>query len=367
MTKDFNNGKLFSTEVAVFKTASENLFAIIGKEVFSLQNTIQYDKPFLNYEELISLMESRNIVIDDCDFAQKALSNISYYTLVNGYKNTFPIDALSERFVSPINFNELYTLHIIDSSLNSLLLKNILMIEHSLKSKVSYIVSKNFGVYTDVSDLSNRANGDYLNLRNYSSNNARNNILRSLKQALRDNARNNIVKHYENTKNHIPPWILTTTISFGLSIKWYTILKSSDKDYVCNAFIEDGRLPIEDKKEFLIQSLKLLREYRNIIAHGNRTFSTLMNSIIPKHQLLLLSNNILTESEYNSRIGQKDLVAIILIIAILLNDRYMTRNFINDLEYIFQPYLEITFSTKTIFEVFGLPSDFFDRIEKNML
>lgn len=91
-----------------------------------------------------------------------------------------------------------------------------------------------------------------------------------------------------------------------------------------------------------------------------------MNSVIPKRQLLILSNDLLSEDEYNSGIGQKDLVAIILILAILLNDSYMTANFIYDLEYIFRPYFEVTFSNKTIFEVFGLPNDFFERIENSL-
>lgn len=78
MTKVFDNDRIFSTEVAVLKTASENLLIIVGKEVFSLQNITQYDKPFLNYQQLITLMESRNIIILDYEFAKKALSNISY-------------------------------------------------------------------------------------------------------------------------------------------------------------------------------------------------------------------------------------------------------------------------------------------------
>lgn len=353
---------MFSTEVAVFKTASENLLIIVDKEVFSLLNITQYDKPFLSYQELISLMESRNIIIPDHNFAKQALSNISYYTLVNGYKNIFPIDEHTEKFIYPIDFNELYTLHLVDASLNSLLLKNILIIEHSLKSKISYVVSKNYGVYTNTEDMTNQTNGDYLNRRNYNNSSVRNNILRALKNSLTNDQRNNIVRHYEETKNHIPPWILTTTIPFGLSIKWYNILKSNDKEYVCNAFIPNSQLPVEKKKEFLSQSLKLLREYRNIIAHGNRTFSTSMNSIVPKYPLLFLTNNLLSEAEYNAGIGQKDLAAIILILIILLNDRYMASNFINDLEYIFHPYCDITFAGKTIFEVFGLPDDFFERI-----
>lgn len=327
-----------------------------------MQNTIQYDKPFLDYQSLIELMDSRNIIIDNPNFAQKVLSNFSYYTLVNGYKNTFPTDPQTERFLTPIMFDELYTLHIIDTTLNSILLKNILVIEHSLKSKISYIVAKNYGVYTDVTDLSNSSKDDYLCTKYYSRNNMRNNILRTIKKSLTDNTRNDIVRHYENTKNHIPPWILTTNIPLGLSIKWYSILKSQDKEYVCNSFIEGNLLSIPQKKEFLIQSLKLLKEYRNKIAHGNRTFSNSMNSIIPKTQLLLLSNNIISEDEYNSGLGQKDLMAIILVILILLNDPYMVTNFMNDIVSTFNPYKNIKFASKSIFEIFELPNDFIKRI-----
>lgn len=353
---------MVSTEVVVFKTTSENLFTIVGKEVFSLQNTIQYDKPFLDYNGMIQLMKSRNIIISDTAFAQRALSNFSYYMLVNGYKNTFPIDAQTECFLTPIKFEELYTLHIIDTGLNSILLKNILIIEHSLKSKLSFIIAKNYGVYTDVSDTSNSSTQDYLCSTHYTRNNIRNNILRKLKQSLTEHTRNNIIRHYERTKNHIPPWILTTNIPLGLTIKWYSILKSHDKEYVCNAFIDDNRLTPEQKKEFLIKSLNLLKEYRNIIAHGNRTFSNSMRCIIPKQQLLLLSPNLLSEHEYNSGIGQKDLMAIILTIIALLNDKYMVANFIHDILSTFSPYENLKFASKSIFDIFELPDDFMKRM-----
>ena len=52
-------------------------------------------------------------------------------------------------------------------------------------------------------------------------------------------------------KNHVPAWILVTNIPFGLTIKWYDILKSEDKTIICNEFISDDSLSIEDKKEFL--------------------------------------------------------------------------------------------------------------------
>ena len=58
------------------------------REVFSLiENT--YDKPFKTYNEMIEILESRNITVLNKEFAVQALSNFSYYSIVNGYKNTF--------------------------------------------------------------------------------------------------------------------------------------------------------------------------------------------------------------------------------------------------------------------------------------
>ena len=70
-----------------------------------------YDKPFKDYDELIKIMESRNIIISDISFATECLSDISYYALVNGYKDLFPCN--EDKFIYPIQFEELYTLYLI--------------------------------------------------------------------------------------------------------------------------------------------------------------------------------------------------------------------------------------------------------------
>ena len=47
-------------------------------------------KPFLNYEEQIkNLVERKGMVITDCKFAASKLENISYFALIDGYKNLF--------------------------------------------------------------------------------------------------------------------------------------------------------------------------------------------------------------------------------------------------------------------------------------
>lgn len=80
-------------------------------------NELTYDKPFKTYEELIEIMESRHIEIQNKNFAIQALQNFSYYGIVNGYKNSFLQIPGTDNFIPGTKFEELYTLHIIDSSL----------------------------------------------------------------------------------------------------------------------------------------------------------------------------------------------------------------------------------------------------------
>lgn len=329
-----------------------------------MANNIQYSKPFKTYEQQINLLISRNVVINDYDFAKNALSSFSYYTLINGYKNTFLLEAGTDSFIPNTNFKDLYTLHIIDSNLNNIILKNILFAERFLKTRLAYLISQNYGVYTDPYDMSNCNPDDYLFRDNYRAGYGRNNILKSIKESLTSPQANSSVVHYMQHKNHVPAWILVTNIPFGLTIKWYDILKSEDKTIICNEFISDDSLSIEDKKEFLKIAISLLREYRNKIAHGHRAFSIQGLPVLPKRQLLALSHEIITEAEYNTNMGKSDLFAVILSCFILINDRYVLANFYRDLQYTLEPYINAKMHDQSILEILGLPADILMRLDK---
>ena len=165
------------------------------------------------------------------------------------------------------------------------------------------------------------------------------------------------------TKNHIPPWILVTGITFGSVVKWYSIMKSADKEEVCNYFIPSTVLTIEEKKEFVIDSFSLLREYRNKIAHSSRTFNTSNLPVLPKKQLLLLSSGILSEEEYNRGSGKSDLYGVIIACIILLDDKYLMSNFLLDLIYTLRDYQDREMNVNPIFEILGIPVDIFEKLK----
>lgn len=316
---------------------------------------------------MIELMKSRNIMISDDSYAKMLLENYSYYSIINGYKNTFLQVANSDKFINGTRIEELHTLHLLDVSLNNILFKYIIYIEKALKAKISYLISENYGVYTDRSDPVNNNPDDYLYNRHYSnSSGKRDPILRKIKDCAINPRNNSSLLHYINTKNHIPAWILTGNIPFGLTIEWYNILKGNDKTNICTQFITTPALTLDEKKEFFIKALNLAKEYRNKIAHGNRTFSIMQLPILPKKATLLLSFGNLSEKEYNARYGQNDIFAIFIIILILLNDPYLLANFYTDICALFTPYSNnnIKFNGHSIFNVFGLPEDVLLRLDK---
>lgn len=326
-------------------------------------NNIKYDKPFKTYDELISIMESRNIAVPDHEFARRVLNSLSYYTLINGYKDTFLSVPGTDIFVPGTCFNDLYTLHLIDTNLNSIILKYILYIEKYLKSRIAYIVAEQYGVYTDPGDLSNNNPDDYLCRQYYSpSASGRNNVLYKIKNTLTQQKISKSVQHYLETKNHIPPWILVTSLTFGLMIKWYNILNVADKERICNDFLPTPDLSVSDKKEFVFVALKLLREYRNKIAHSSRTFNTEELPVLPKRQLLLLSSGILTKEEYNRGFGKSDLYGVILSCVILIDDNYILTDFLSDLIYTLKKYQSLRLAGKDIFAILGLPNDIVSKL-----
>ena len=97
-----------------------------------METTIIYDKPFKTIDELLELLESRNVIVTDRDFARKCISDISYYSLINGYKDLYPIDK-DDIFQVSVPFYEFYNLYRFDSLINNVIFKYIIFIEKSLK------------------------------------------------------------------------------------------------------------------------------------------------------------------------------------------------------------------------------------------
>ncbi len=320
-------------------------------------------KNFLTYKQQIQRMKKKNVLISDDNFAKEILNSISYYSIMNGYKDIFETyydeEDNIEKFTSKITLEDLHKVYIIDNALNNLLFKYIIYIENTLKTKIAYNVAMRFGEKQE----------DYLDFRKYVSSEPldRKNVINKVLDELNYNKNNHSVQHYKNNHSFTPPWIAVKALYFGTTLNWYKVLPMAikediSKEYFRYSLIQDK----EEQKEFILVVLNLLHEYRNNIAHGSRTFLSNVSCELSKNLLLkAVTTDVLTEKEFLNGFGKKDLFAVIVSIAILINDPAIFRQYLVDLATITFGYNDssLPLSPKgNIYQTLNIPEDYVEKI-----
>ena len=324
---------------------------LLEKGVFALVS-------FISHEEQIKRIQEKNITVKNIDFAKMVLSNVSYSSFMNGYKEIYQTNE-DGKFSYPIDFETIYTVYTVDCSLHSMFLKHIIHIERSLKNKIAHLVAEKHGVNTDQGNKVSRDEQDYLCLSHYSnSNNKRDNIIRRLKYEIWD-SRSAALRQCIEQNESIPPWLLASEISFGDTIQWYSILKDDDKSKICNSFIGPNiDTQTETKKEFCIKAFDLLREYRNAFAHGQRTYAREIKIELPAKPLLSLAPpKTISKEDYKQGKGKNDIVAVLLALIILTNDPYQLVSIAKDISYVFGPYSHLKVGDRSLYSVFNFPEN----------
>ena len=256
------------------------------------------------------------------------------------------------------------------------LLKGILYVEASFKTKLAYLISREFGTESG-EDIDNPRNNFFYQGHYDVSNPATEGILRTLRSKLKfllSDTRSNSYSHkFLTSKKQLPPWMFVHDIEFGLAIQWYHILREADREEICSkmmwgesASIPPGHSP-ERSNEFFNAALELLREYRNTIAHGERVFSSEMTSLIPEEAFLsLLPQGLLSPSEYRQGIGQKDTFACLLALVIFVHDPLLMLSFLTEIrsQLDFAGTLRQTMAPGSldIYQILGIPPFTMDRL-----
>jgi abortive infection bacteriophage resistance protein len=321
---------------------------------------VNWDKPYLSIDNQLKKLSSEyNLRIEDIDVAREALSSISYYTIINGYKKTFLQPESQDKFRDGTTFAMLYALHWIDISLSDILFKYILLIEKSLKTKVAGVVSAEFGVDAR----------SYLDFHNYSNyDQERSSLITYLKKELASPREHTPTHYYKETKNHVPAWILVNDIDFFHAISWYRHLKGNQKTAVASQFFTATNTSLDDKQKFLVKLTELLRAFRNQVAHGRRTFAFRSDSSLPKDFQRLLPDGVVSKNNLKDSRKMHGLFAVMLTIPLLINDRYILSNYEYELNTLLHPYSEKQnakmFLGKSMYKLFNVPEDVLDRIHK---
>lgn len=296
-----------------------------------------YDKPFKTYDEQIELLHSRNLIIDNRDFAMHALDTISYYDLINRYQKHFMPDG--DCFIKGTTIEQLYSLSMFDRSIQAFILKYSMFIENIFKTKLAYTLSRDFGVDMSVYLAKSKYKESYQNPNNVLTFNAVQ--IECFKTRNDDKIASNPTLYYREHHNHIPPWILLKNLPFSNSINLFKLLKNAQRDDVVNALLPnepDRILPLNDKTNFIICALEAIRVFRNAAAHNldftalrtdetRKIPSSTLSKCLPGKILIKKENKKIRKSE---KVYLKGVYGVMLSMMVLLKTDYLKNQFIVD-------------------------------------
>ena len=212
-------------------------------------------KKYKNNEELIDYLISKNVIVNNKKAALKNIEKYSYYSIINGYKAVFK--NRNNNYKENTSFEEIFALYEFDKNIKAIFLKFTLEIEVVIKSLMANTIAEKYGIE------------DYLKSENLDENTNEyliNDFIEKIKKEINDNyIKHPAIKHYKDTYNFVPPFVLTKILTFGDVSKYYSLLKQRDRQKISKYF------KLSDK--LLKQILINLTMVRNISAHSDRLFN----------------------------------------------------------------------------------------------
>ncbi|HDL1739080.1 TPA: Abi family protein, partial [Mannheimia haemolytica] len=230
-------------------------------------------KPHKEYHELVELLISRGMLINDKSYAEKKLSQVGYYRLSGFWhisRKPNQDGGLSENFLENVQFEEVYKLYIFDKKLRLLLLDIIERLEVNIRNIMAHELGReNPLAYEDYSLI----NQKFLKFQ-WKSNYAYANWLETTANKIKRSKDDSIEWHRKNEKE-IPFWVITETWDFGALSKFYSLLNGQHQRKIAKKFNVD--------ENTLKNWLNEINIVRNLSAHHSRIWNRKFSDIaIPK-------------------------------------------------------------------------------------
>lgn len=259
---------------------------------------------FMTYEQQLNkLQNDKYLAIPNSDDAKKILEEISYYSLIVGYKNLF-LHPASKKYKYGVTFDEIVAFYHFDEQLRNLFLKYILQVERHLKSMISYYFCDKHG----------ESQTKYLDPNNFDYANHPKQVTRlinSLSKTITLPSNYRYISHHANKYHNVPLWVATNAMTMGQVSAFYQYMTNDLQAKVSKAY------PNYTEKQ-LHQFITILAKYRNVCAHGERLYNFKTTDMIPD---TLLHTKLSIPRRKNLYIyGKNDLFAVVISL------RYLIRN-----------------------------------------
>lgn len=274
-------------------------------------------KKYLSIQERINKLKQQGLVINSKESFQNIINSIGYYKLINGYRDVF-MDK-KKHFYKSTKLEEIVSLYEFDNNLKNITLKIICDLEVNIKSLISELFSKKYGI--DDSDYFSIKN---FNIKNESDfNDFKKKFFKQKEKFIKDfNNKNTIsneaLVNYYNKHKIFPLYIIFKISTFGSLSIFYSNMKSDDQ--------------IEIAKNYNIFSIYLknylnnIHLFRNICAHNERLFCFKTQNAIRMKFYTDFYKKIgipfdMTNNQY--RYGLKDFFSLLIMLKLLTpNNKY---------------------------------------------
>ena len=226
-------------------------------------------KPFLDYHELVSLMQERGMVIRDAQRAKRKIAQIGYYRfsgyshpLRSYYYNDENKQVVTSNFREGTSFEELFKLYLMDKQLRLEFSNALERIEVYLRTIIAH-------------ELGRIDPQPHLNKKNFTKDAFKadaivhyDDVIKRYNKLIKDSKEDSI-NHHKNTYRPIPIWVGCETWDFGMISKFYSILNGTNKQKICDRIGVSGKDSQEIVKNWLIN----LNIIRNRCAHHARLYN----------------------------------------------------------------------------------------------
>ncbi|GHV68552.1 Abi family protein [Spirochaetia bacterium] len=266
-------------------------------------------KPFLTYEQQIhKLRDEKGLVIPDEAHAMDILTQIGYFSLVNGYKTPFK-ESANGRYKAGTTFEDVENLYYFDEALRELFFKYLLKVEQKLKSHISYYFSEEHG---------NSINA-YTSLYNYDYQDPKKvpeifRLLGEINRIITANFNAVNLNHYIVNYENIPLWVLMRKLTFGNVSKMLDMLPMPLQTKISKSY---SYLTSTSQLSAIISVLVL---FRNTCAHNDRLYNYRSNKGELPPLRLHKELGLIRLPNGNYLQGKQDLFAVIIALRYLLED-----------------------------------------------
>lgn len=286
-----------------------------------------YDKPFLNYEgQLEKLKNTYNLKSYNYETDIMFLKTISYYDLVNGYKDCF---MKNNKFIENVILTDIFLFNNTDKRFQNVLFLYSVYVENIFKTKMAHLIGQTRGVEYS----------QYLDINKYHSPSPSRN--KKLEETIKNmtfahnHSQDNPTKYYRHNHNHIPPWILFKNIKFTTIIDLFTFLKKDEKLAIISeySYFSTNKLSDDKKIELFKNMITIVRKFRNKIAHNYKVIGVKLEktSLNLRDISYISPYKFLSSNDIKIRRGENDLYAMVISLFFLLELPFLKLFFISEL------------------------------------